>query len=256
MHRIYSLARTARDGNLGENGWLRHEGYYLKSTLYKLISPLTIFKLMQNRLTFIDLSVDPNIKTRYELIKKLYYSFSHDFELAGITPKLEYSPDVSDAIEKRIKEPEKYWRQGLYTGRLDNAVDSLIVESPEKAPHCMSFGEFESLFEQQGSNTRKAFEAVRDAFVLFHPKTRPVLWRVLITQSYLYLALIRSCTTKEADSLVDLQLIRDIPKKQREEFEWRSSKGEASDGEVLVEPFEVAKKYFEKHLNQNLNWEK
>ena len=46
--RIYSLARSAKEGDLEKVGWLsKWDEYYLYSTIYFLLSPLVIFKLMQ-----------------------------------------------------------------------------------------------------------------------------------------------------------------------------------------------------------------
>lgn len=247
LRRIHSLARTARTGNLsGRSSWLSGENYYLVSTLYNLIAPLVIFKLIRHRLTLIDLSVDPRVKTRYDLIKHIYFSFTADFEFAAIVPKIEYHPNISEWKLKRVVEPEKYWRQGLPIGRLDNAVESLIVENPGNVLHCMSFGQFEHSFYQENSSIREAFSIVADIFVNFHPRTRPVLWRILVAQSHLYLALAR------VGSTADSRLIRTIPETERKEFEWRSSKEEASDQEVLVQPFEVSRIYFEDNLKQYL----
>lgn len=243
-HRIKGFARTARESNLmGETSWLSKEGYYLVSTLFYVISPLAIFKIMQNRLTLVDLSVDPNVKTRYELIKQVYLSFAADNKIAGIEPKIPYDPDT---------EPEKYRKQGIYIGHLDNAIESLIVKGPEKLVRCMSYGEFETEFRKDGSKLRKAFMDVRNLFIDFNPKTRPVLWRILVLQAHLYLALSRACETKESDKADDLKPIKIIPEIQRKEFDWRISQNEASEEEVLVKPFEVAKKYFEYHLGEYL----
>src|SRR6266571_930724 len=65
--RIYSLARTARLGDLEPKGWLSSKDYYLSSTIYFLLSPLVVFKLMQRSLTLVDLTVDPYLNDQYLL---------------------------------------------------------------------------------------------------------------------------------------------------------------------------------------------
>ncbi|KON33012.1 MAG: hypothetical protein AC479_05970 [miscellaneous Crenarchaeota group-6 archaeon AD8-1] len=255
IHRVYSLARTARKGNLGKSsGWLSSRGYYFKSTLYNMISPLTIFKLMQKRLTLVDLSVDPNVKTRYELIKYVYLSFTNDYTMAGVEPKIEYDPNSRNS-EKIEQNPTKYWPQGIYAGRLDNAIESLIIEGSDKSDNlsrCMSYGEFENELMKKGSKVQEAFYTVGELFLNFHPKTRPVLWRILIVQIHLYLALARACEAKESNITTFLKPLKLTPKDKRDEFDWRSSENEASEEEVFVEPFEVAKKYYEQRLRQYL----
>ena len=57
LRRIYALARNAKDGNLGpDKYWLSTDHYFIRSTTYRLISPMAAFKLLQHRLTNIDLN--------------------------------------------------------------------------------------------------------------------------------------------------------------------------------------------------------
>jgi len=54
--RICNLAESARNGKLtpdSEDGWLGHVGYYAISTIYRLLLPMVIFKIMQQCLTLI-----------------------------------------------------------------------------------------------------------------------------------------------------------------------------------------------------------
>jgi len=54
-----SLARTARNGNLGTgaDSWWVGNDYYLISTVYRLLVPLAVVELMHRQLTLVDLSV-------------------------------------------------------------------------------------------------------------------------------------------------------------------------------------------------------
>jgi hypothetical protein len=64
LRRIHALARNAKDGNLGpERYWLSTDHYFIKSTIYRLVAPMAAFKLLQHRLTSIDLKLDQTIKT-------------------------------------------------------------------------------------------------------------------------------------------------------------------------------------------------
>lgn len=101
VHRIQSLARTARNGNLGENGWLSDFAYYPKSTIYKLFVPLAIYQIMQRRLTLVDVSVDRSIGLHYKLSKQAYLSYTDDFEFARGNPKIIYDPNNPEWKELR-----------------------------------------------------------------------------------------------------------------------------------------------------------
>ena len=42
-----------------ELGWLSFPNYYMLSTIYHLLAPLATFKILQSRLTAVDLELDP-----------------------------------------------------------------------------------------------------------------------------------------------------------------------------------------------------
>ena len=54
------------------SGWLAGPGYYFRSTVCFLLAPMTSFKILQRRLTVIDLSLEPRLRTQYELLKLIF----------------------------------------------------------------------------------------------------------------------------------------------------------------------------------------
>ena len=157
LRRIYALARNARDGNLGpERYWLSTDHYFMRSTIYRLLAPMAAFKLLQHRLTSIDLKLDQSINIQYGLAKILYYTFSSSQDLARSEPAIPYDPqqidpqlnDVSESERKanRTRYPQKYWLQGLKVGTLDILAERLISVNNGKNPRVKSFGEFEQEF--------------------------------------------------------------------------------------------------------------
>src|SRR5205085_7401794 len=106
---------------------------------------------------------------------------------------------------------------------------------------CMSFGEFEDEWRKSGSLINNTFEIVFDLFRDFHPKTRPILWRILIIQAHLYYALIRNRDQKPSSEGVGKLVIRlrDEKRLMERNFDWRQT-GDAttSEEEVFVHPFE------------------
>lgn len=254
LWRIYSLARTAREGNLGPDrvNWLSpksfYYNYYIASTIYKLLSPLVFLKLIQRRLTLVDLAVDPHINDQYALAKWLYISFTESFKLASIAPRLEYDPDCDEWPEKRKQHPQKHWRQAVFAGRLDIAVEALIVRDNSEGWHCMSYGEFESAYRDE--KAREKFSAFADLFLDFHPMMRPILWRVLIVQAHLYEALLRALELQPSTSNdhPTSKLLKPIAKENLWRYDWRQSPKEASDEEVLIEPFKAAQAYLQEFL--------
>jgi hypothetical protein len=199
--RIASIARSCRSRDLEADGsgWLAQPpGYYFTSTAFQLLAPITSFKIVQRRLTVIDLSLEPQIREQYEILKLLFLSFTRDFDLAGREPVLRYDPDRADPDEPhRVRllseEPAVFGRQGLYRGTLDVVVDALIrtvgqtsEDGKGGTERCKTFGEFLAEFEAAGSPVDRIRPELDELFVGFHPQRRPVLWRVLVAQALLY----------------------------------------------------------------------
>lgn len=253
--RIYSLARTARQGDLGSSGWLSCEGYYMNSTIYYLLSPIVIIKLMQRSLTFVDLTVDQYINDQYLLAKQLYWSFTDDFDFARIPSIIDYAPNAAKASELQKSFPAKYCRQGLSVGRLDKAVEACITYDPNGVPRCMSFAEFEEAY--MNPNLHNKFDAITELFLNFHPKTNPVFWRMLIAQMHIHKALISTrqikLTTLDNKSKSKI-VIKPLAEEVRLKLDWRHfpNEKEATDEEVLRQPFEVAITYLRKSFVQHL----
>jgi hypothetical protein len=246
-YRIYSLARTARLGSLPD--WLSYHDYYKSSTMYKLVAPLVVFRLIQQRLTFVDLSLDSHIANQYRLLKFLYLTFTDAFDLANIDPKIEYYPDADDWEILRKENPEKYWRQGMYLGVLDTTIDALL--EPKEKMRWKTYGEFESEFKDRKSTTHTLFLTMADILHAFHPKGRPVFWRMLWTQSLIYKKILESqSSTDGAAKRVGLGSVS--PKLPLGNLDWRQSREEASDDEVLIVPEKVAQMYLRTRLPEGL----
>ncbi len=254
LKRIFALARTARESNLGpqRSGWLSPDNsnfnYFEPNTIYRFLAPLVIIKLMQRRLTLIDLTIDPHINNQYSLAKLLYHTYAHDFTLARMEPRLVYKPNNEEAQEQRKAHPEKYWRQGIVFGKLHNTVEALIIRETNGISRCMSFSEFEEIYNN--ANTTAKFDSFREIFMNFHPKTRPVLWRILITQAHFYQALLLTREVKITNSKENHipQLLKPLSKEARLKLDWRQQPDEATDEEVLLHPFEAAHEYLREYL--------
>lgn len=245
--RIRSLARSARQGNLPR--WLADEGYYTASTMYYLLAPVAVYKLMRRRLTAVDMRLDDSIARHYQLAKRIAWSFADDFSFAwGLhVCELEYDPNNSDWVTLRTIDEPKYWRQGLPYGRLDNAVESLIVRDhePDGELRIRSFGEFEAAFHQEGP-LRENFAIVRDIIANFHPRLRPIFWRMLITQAHIHRSIVEFHYDQGgSQSLV----VTPIPLEERDSFSWTRSPN-SSDTQKMEASFIVAEAYLKKNLGE------
>lgn len=248
LHRVYSLARTARQGNLDPgSSWLDGPGYYMTSTIYNLLAPVAVFKLIHRRLTFVDLAVEPHIKAQYNLAKAVYVSFTDAFDFARMKPEIPYDPNNARWKQMRAQRPTQYWQQGLPVGRLDVAAEGLLLSEKSDALRLRSFGEFEQEFHNSASAVHASFLLVSDIFLDFHPNLRPVLWRMLITQAHIYRTLLRIGSSGPRGAGIPIQ---PIPQEKRKDFEWRKTPSEAPDEKVLGEPFSVAERYLKVRLER------
>jgi hypothetical protein len=191
-----SPTRQKEEGALKDKlGWLSFPNYYMLSTIYHLLAPMATFKILQDRLTTVDLQSDPFIKRIYLLSKHLYLTFSSDTDLAE-TAGIQY--DTYD--------------QGIFAGYLDNATEALIEYPNEsnKVSRIKSFGEFNRQYVSEDNSTtingkkvKLPFDKIYDLLEFFHPRTKPVLWRILIEQLYLYNAIIDVYILKEKHNYKD-----------------------------------------------------
>lgn len=260
VKRIEELARDAKEGNL--KLWLSQTyagGYYLKTSIYRLVAPFAVFKLMQSQLTLFDLNLVSCIKVQYLLIKGLYHTFADDFKLALSPPNIPYNPYETTNYKIANK-----MLQGIYTGELDQLVDvfkeDFINENSQRKSRIITYGEFETKYSKL-KNSGKLDPIIR-LLSDFHPRTKPVLWRILLTQAHIYRAIttlnetimssyhndddpvVRSC-----ENLRPLTIIS--PQERKRSFDWRQVGDNTPDEEVLEKPFDAIKNYLAKNTYIN-----
>ena len=224
---------------------------------------MAAFKLLQYKLTNIDLKLVQTINIQYMLGKILYYTFSSSPELAQSEPIIPYDPDYIAAESKgltedekneiKIRYPEKYWLQGLKVGTLDILAESLILSNKEVGVRIKSFGEFEREFFEPVVDGRtvvdKRFEVFLTLFSYFHPKTRPILWRVLITQGYIYNAITKIHSTEDLNlsNFDQLKKIFNI-ENTKLKCDWRQPNEAVSDEEFDLS-FNASENYLRRQLS-------
>jgi len=166
-------------GRLG-SGW-REDPYHMTATVWDLVAPLALLRILQQKLTSVDLSVDSTIGWQYVLAQGLYNSWTAGNALAREHPEIEYDDD------------ERQTRQHLLSGPLEHAVDLLVPlahdgGSSRYTP--ISYSEFRSRFFDE------EFDYVFSAFSIpltdLHPSSKRALWRILLVQVHILAALIKT----------------------------------------------------------------
>ena len=249
--RIIGLAGTARDGNLepGPRSYFSRHDYYLLSTLYRLLAPSAALKVLQRRLTVVDLSLDKGVQRGYIFLRQVFLTWGDEFEFAKTQKNLTYTPFDEDARAKSKVEPARYWRQGLPLGVIESSIEALLV-SDNAALRVMTYAEFEAEYYKEGSKVHEQFSGITFLFKDFHPRTRPVLWRMLVTQACLYRSLYQlGSLGRDNWSLTDIWFTGSDTKA----FDWRSRMDKEIPEEEVSSPLEVAEKYLEQKLRPRLD---
>jgi hypothetical protein len=249
LGRITGLARTARHGDLGptKRSWLGSEGYFFTSTLYRLLAPLAVGELIRRKLTAVDVGLDKYLALQYRLIRRLTASFSDDYRLAAYTPEIPYRPDHSPSGHgDELGNVDELRRQGVYTGWLEQARDSLIRrDSEDEAPRVINYGEFEALYDKGPDDIEaKALHRLRYLLHDFHPERHGVLWRMLVVQGHLYRAFSVIRDAQLAGEPVPEQPIRPLPDNDLRALDYDNDRGAPSaDAPAVKEVTLVAHRY-------------
>jgi hypothetical protein len=247
--RIRGLAASAREGRLDPNKGSRlraNSKSYLPSTVYRFMAPLVLFRLCQLRLTVVDLSLDPMIHRSYAIAKVLYRTWNGGRNLASLGRPIPYDPGSRTDKLPSMKDEAVQFKQHLNLQEIERLIEALTTkdESTNKL-RCMTLGEFMGAYKDKNSEVYKYGSSVKEIFVDFRPDTRPVLWRILITQAYLFNALMNMCDGT-ADALMDpLDM---LTSEQQMAFDWRRSDAEASLEQAVAEPFAAARGYLAQRL--------
>jgi hypothetical protein len=246
--RVLSLARAAAHGNLGPDGssWLAGTGYYFRSTAYYLLAPATSVKLLQRRLTQVDLALEPRIAFQYLLLKEIFHSYTWDHDLARATPALDYEPDAEVTGAVAGAAPERYRRQGLYLGVLDQIADELTVHSGDSY-HCKSLGEFWAEIEEPGSRLGKRGGDITALLSGFHPGRAPVLWRLLVSQYLLFGALLRTREGRPGSLYDTAGLLMGPDEAIGEGLDWRGA-GDPADLDEVRTPVLIGHEHVRRRL--------
>ena len=213
--RIGGIARSARDNQLGvgQQNRFRVGSDYMLSTIYRLVLPLAILRLVQQQLSRVDLSVDPSVWKLYFLAKLLRRTWNSGREVAldrGVA--YDYRKRSAEGVDAVSK-------QHVNMQRIDQLVDKMIAPARGKQARSsvIRYSEFLDAYEDDGSDSlRLACEPLERIFTGFHPERQEVLWQVLYIQ-YVLCGIIAHDTSREAGGHpVDHEGVgRDFPASER-----------------------------------------
>jgi hypothetical protein len=209
---IRGLAKDAARGRFrrGRNHWLR-EPYYLHSVIYRLFQPIVCLHLLTQKMSQIDLNLDRFIARRIAILHTLQSTLGSEFRMAR-SPRspLTYDPYANISDEMRKRQPAVYKNQGFLHGEIDDIV-SLMISSPNHS--CISWDEF----RKKVSKEPALIDVASDLFQDFHPRTSPVLWRILIGYALCVRFALSSRPSLELSDLAKIVVADDVAR-----FDWRT----------------------------------
>jgi hypothetical protein len=204
LHRIRNLALAARRSHLGSgpDSWtaIHADNYYLHSTSFRLIRPLACHRLLMERVTQVDFSLDDGIRAAMVLLKAYRDVLSSPFELAARPPARPYAylhaapgalPQIGDERVQRM--------QHVYVDQLENAVDALVTAEPGGL-RLKRFSAFRAELDDPAKDTARLFFLPRYITEGFAPDTRPVLWRAILASALLLKAMLDLLAARRSEA--------------------------------------------------------
>jgi hypothetical protein len=226
INRIEDLARESRDMKKipGKESYFKSD-YFLSNTIYKLLLPLVIFKLMQKNLTLYDLKLVPAIEVQYTILKQIYFSFSSDIRISDFEPKIDYEPYPKPTDEQIKANPTKFKKQGIPIGEMDIILESFI-KVDTKGTGVISYGEliqnfFKNKKHDEFNNLVKMFER-------FDPDVQPVTWRILLVQYILYKSIHRSYNLPK-NQRKNIKVILPVTAVDKQKLNWFDDENDLSN---------------------------
>jgi hypothetical protein len=143
-------------------------------------------------------------------------------------------------------QPQVYRKQGLFTGIVDNLAESLVKYGSQGQAYerIKSFSEFQQEFITYDNNRKKVahpFSQVAELFLNFHPKTMPILWRILLVQVMIYEAMKK--TREQPKTKTDIRTLRLMSKEDLQKYDWRTPEDHALGSEKDDKTYDAIREY-------------
>jgi hypothetical protein len=249
--RIYGIAESEAQGRLDKPCQKRRfrleSGYYLPSTIHRLVSPLVLFRMLETGMARFDFSLVPEATAKYRLAKHLYRTWNSGDSLASCGEAIEYDHEAKHKGEEGYA-PVVHSLQHVRLGAVDSLVDLLTVPAGDGTTRCMRYGEFQDRYDAMMAETKvkghpwsspevAALHRAVTVFETFSPTTKPVLWRILMTQ-----AVLLHWITLDTDPKKEITA-HDVVERVRSTF------SEAADDKSVDTGLAAAEAYLSSHLS-------
>jgi hypothetical protein len=134
------------------------DGYYGRSTLYRILRPLCLSELIERQIAFADFSVDPAALDLLRLRKAAFTAFSGELLVRG-HPKVDWSRQS----------------EHVFVDNLSKSANALVVTRDE-GQRAMRFHEFEALLAENAVS----LSPFPELLARFSPQRLPLFWLRLV----------------------------------------------------------------------------
>ncbi len=139
--------------------------YYGKSTLYRLLKPVTLSELIEDQMAYADFSVDPTAIALLKFKKSVYVAFT-DAAILG--------DDLNPNWGKQAEH--------LFSNSLTAAARSLIIQDETNTKRCLHFHEFEPFLDSKDAKYLAPLRHILDDFTI---ADKPIFWLRLVYYGYI-----------------------------------------------------------------------
>jgi hypothetical protein len=235
-----------------ETGWMGCDSATLIEVLHSFAAPLYAARALSYDARRNLALLDRRSRLKIGIATAALDAFLDEAALATTYPPIPYTPRVANWRAKRVQEPARYWWQGLSADRFDGLRALFLrpggtVGSVEIVPASEFHDAYRSLFGAGCPDRaqQQALGLLGNGFYGFLPRTRPVLWRVLICHARLYHAALGN-TDFEPDRDQLSSVARAFVPRDSSVFPFSHP---SLDDHELYEPFDVSLSATTSYLN-------
>jgi hypothetical protein len=161
--------------------WLPTSGGLVRALAYDLYAPLAFYQLRSSALA----------GPEKDILALIYRSVTLHYELARMSPAINYDPQAQGWRHRRYLEPASSWLQGLSMEQLKERLGRFfIVPDMDQGQRLATREEFKAEFDRVlrsgAEHDKRSLGVLVNPLFGFTPEDRPVFLRVLALQSLLY----------------------------------------------------------------------
>lgn len=170
-----------------EDVWMGTDAPEFVSLLYAIYAPLVHFANHRYRIERTLTTLRSSDQVRFVLLDTALEALTRDLSIAAALPRLQYTPRFRGWRARRVREPSRYWWQGLTLERFQDVIPAFYATAEAgDLPSRESFSRAYHVGFRAFGGGQQTLGLLANPLYSFTPKERPVYWRLLALWSCLY----------------------------------------------------------------------